>query len=64
MPECDEGEDDRHVHDGPTCAAEGNVYVAHDPAVETAVPGTPEGERRVVVAHAAQHVLWWVHMIH
>ena len=44
MPECDEGEDNRHVHDGPARAAERDVYVAHDPAVETAVPGAPEGE--------------------
>ena len=45
-------------------AAEGNVDVADDPAVVGAVPAAPEGKGRVVVRHAADHVLWWVDAVH
>lgn len=38
-------------------AAEGDVEVADDPAVEGAVPGAPESEGGVVVGYAAGHVL-------
>lgn len=41
-------------------APERDVDVAHDPAVEAAMPAAPEGLRRIVVAHAADHVFWWV----
>lgn len=39
-------------------AAERDVEVADDPAVEGTVPGAPEGEGGVVVGYAAGHVLW------
>lgn len=38
-------------------AAEWNVEVPYDPAVERAVPASPEGEGGVIVGHAADHVL-------
>lgn len=65
MPQRDEGEDGEEVADGPEAApaagggaaAQRDVDVAHDPAVEGAVPAAPEGEGGVVVAHAADHVL-------
>lgn len=41
-------------------APERDVDVAHDPAVEAAMPAAPEGLRRIVVAHAADHVFWRV----
>ena len=68
MPERDEREDQQHrqdatcsLHRGARRLARGflqrDVDVADDPAVEGAVPGTPEGEGGVVVGHAADHVL-------
>lgn len=65
MPEGDKGEDDEHVRHRPcrgprprraAAAAKRNVHVAHGPAVEAAVPATPECEGGVVVRHAANHV--------
>ena len=67
VPEGDKGEDDEHVADRSRCgpgsgfwpaaaAAEGHVDVAHGPAVEAAMPAAPEGEDRVVVRRAADHV--------
>ena len=41
-------------------AANRDVEVAYDPAIEGAVPGTPECEGGVVIRHAAGHVLWGV----
>ena len=71
MPQRHEREDGKHVQDrsrsSPSAlrrrrapaaaAAEGDVYVANDPAVEATVPTAPEGEGGVVVGHAADHVL-------
>ena len=57
VPECDECEDeDTGCHDPPR-AAERDVEVMHDQEVVRAVPCVPEAERRVVVCHAAHHVL-------
>ena len=67
MPERDKGEDgdkvDNAVQARGTRAAEGDVDVAGDPAVKGAVPGAPEGEGRVVVRHAAEHVLGRVDVV-
>jgi hypothetical protein len=41
-------------------AAERDVEVPYDPEVVRAVPCAPETERRVVIRHAADHVLGWV----
>lgn len=41
-------------------AAQWDVEVPYDPAVEGTVPASPEGEGRVIVRHASDHVLWWV----
>ena len=57
VPERDEREDE---HDGARAvarAAERHVDVARDPEVVAPVPRAPEAERRVVVRHAAHHVL-------
>jgi len=61
MPEGDESKDDEEVCNDArlalAVATQRYVNVAQDPAVEAAVPGAPEGQGRVVVAHAADHVL-------
>ena len=68
MPQRDEREDREHVHyrscrtpfplrrASATAAAEGDVDVAHDPAVEAPVPAAPEGERGIIIGHATHHV--------
>lgn len=76
MPERNKGEDREKVEDlagfgfyaaaaGATAAttaaaAKRDVQIAYDPAVEGAVPGTPEGKCGVVIRHAARHVLRWI----
>lgn len=71
VPQRDEREHGQHVEDaaparllGAAAAALGaperDVDVADDPAVVGAVPAAPEGQRAVVVRHAADHVLGWV----
>ena len=64
VPQGDEREDGKHVEDAAELAraaartaAQGDVDVAHDPSVVAAVPGAPERQRRVIVAHAAHDVL-------
>lgn len=61
VPQCDEGEDGGEVCHGAdfaaAAAAERDVDVARHPAVEAAVPAAPEGQRGIVVADAAHHVL-------
>ena len=55
MPERDKRKDDEHIRHGPwfrggaAAAAEGDIDVPHGPAIEAAVPASPECERRVVV---------------
>jgi len=67
MPECDEGKHSEEVADGAyfslSTATDGDVDVSDDPAVETSVPATPESQCRVVVTHAANHVLWRIDAI-
>jgi len=64
MPQGHEREDCEQIHDSPDLAAgvaaHGNVDIAHDPAVEAAVPAAPESERAVAVGDAADHVFWRV----
>lgn len=74
MPDGNEGEDGKDIHDGfestreiplvtfagGTGAAHGDVDVANDPAVEAAVPTPPEGEGGDIVAHAPDYVFWRV----
>ena len=71
MPERDEGKDGHEIHARPdhhphgillaalgaAAAAQRHENVAHRPAIEAAMPAAPEREGRVVVAHAADHVL-------
>jgi hypothetical protein len=57
MPKRHKGEDNEHIHDRAFTSAEGNINVSNYPAVERAVPGSPEGEGGVIVGHAAEHVL-------
>ena len=73
VPEGDEGEDGERVQHTAELAwaltfpgssssttsttTKWHVDVPHDPAVETSVPTPPEGKRRVVIAHAPDHVL-------
>ena len=66
MPDGDEREDSKVICDASDfapeawegAAAERDVKVAQTPLVEGAVPATPELHDGVVVAHAADHVLW------
>ena len=57
MPERDEGEDEHGGEEQVLRAPERDVDVADDPEVVAPVPRAPEAERRVVVRHAAHHVL-------
>lgn len=74
VPYSHEGEDEKEVQHRsclapvaararPATAAEGNVYVANDPPVEASMPTPPEGQGGVVVGHAADHVLRWIHTV-
>ena len=64
MPEGDKRKNQHACRDEPMGSAERNVDVAHDPEVERAVPGAPESEGRIVVCHAAHHVLGRVQPVH
>ncbi|KAG9527125.1 hypothetical protein KCV07_g140, partial [Aureobasidium melanogenum] len=68
VPERDESKDSEEVANGAhfalSTATNGNVDISDDPAVETPVPATPEGQCRVVVAHAANHVFRRIDAIH
>lgn len=57
MPKGHKREYGEHIHDRVSISAKGDVNVPDYPAVEGAVPGSPKGEGRVVVGHAAEHVL-------
>lgn len=71
MPQRDKSKDSQKVHNrsdsrkltSRTAATEGNVDVPHDPAIQGTMPATPESEGGVVVAHAADHVLWRIDAI-
>lgn len=56
MPKGNKSEYRESIDDGPLASPKGDVYVSYYPAVETAVPGAPEGHGGVVIAHAAEHV--------
>lgn len=61
MPECDKCEYGQEITNTAnlalSTATNGNVYVSDNPAVETSVPSAPEGKSRVIVTHAANHIL-------
>lgn len=60
MPQRHKRKHDHHAADRPTRASKWDINVPHDPAIKATVPSTPEGGGGVVVAHAPQHVFWWV----
>lgn len=64
MPKGDKRKNQHTRRDEPMSPAERNVQVAHDPEVERAVPRAPESKGRVVVRHAAYHVLGRVQPVH
>lgn len=64
MPHCNKAEDNEHVQycaeatdsaPGSTTAKR-NVEIPNSPAIEGAMPTTPEGKGRIVVGHATNHV--------
>ena len=57
MPEGDKRKNQHTRRYEPMRPAERNVEVANDPEVERSVPRTPESKGRIVVRHAADHVL-------
>jgi hypothetical protein len=57
MPKGNKGEDGEHIHDRVFTSAQGYINVPDCPAVEGAVPSSPKRESRVIVGHAAEHVL-------
>ena len=75
MPKCHKGENNQEI-DYSSCLAppaarpwtaassKRDIDVTNNPAIETPVPSTPEGEGRVVVRHATNHVLRRVDAIH
>lgn len=64
MPEGDKRKNQYARRDEPMSPAERDVEVAHDPEVERAVPRAPESKWRVVVRHAAHHVLGRIQSVH
>lgn len=69
MPKSDESEDGEVCeHDGEDAAsvattAQGDEYVADQPAVVATVPATPKAGYAIVVAHAANHILRGVNVV-
>ena len=61
VPKCDKSKDSQEIADSAdlalSTATDRDVNVPDDPAVETPVPAAPEGKCRIVVTHAADHVL-------
>lgn len=68
MPYSDEREDCQFIQHAAgltpesrrNASAHGDKEVAQAPLVEAAVPAAPEVRNAVVIAHAADHVLWWI----
>lgn len=61
MPQSDKREDDQEVCNDTnltlSLSAKRNINVAQKPTIKAAMPGTPKGGGRIVVAHASDHVL-------
>jgi len=56
MPKRHKRKHRQSIHDKPFTAPQGDIYVSYCPAIEASVPGAPECQGRVIIAHAAEHV--------
>lgn len=56
MPNSNKSEYRQGIYDWPLTSSKGDIDVSYYPAIETSVPGAPEGHGGVIVAHAAEHV--------